>query len=267
MNRENFHTHTVFCDGKNTAAEMAEAAAEKGFSALGFSGHSYLDFDCGWCMSKEGTEKYNAEINRLKAEYYGRLNIYRGLEHDIFSPGIEPVDYDFTIGSVHYIEKEGEYLPVDDSFDKQLEGADKYFSSSVYGYCRAYYDTVGQVLEKTGADIIGHFDLVTKFNEGDCRFSTKDPQYISACVDALDRLLPYGKPFEINTGAIARGKRATPYPSIDIADYIHSKGGYFILTSDCHNAPDLDCFFDEALKMYSKYEIVSFEEILREKLK
>ena len=43
--KRNYHTHTDFCDGQNTPEEMAEAAAKKGFPALGFSGHSYTDFD------------------------------------------------------------------------------------------------------------------------------------------------------------------------------------------------------------------------------
>ena len=45
--KRNYHTHTDFCDGQNTPEEMAEAAAKKGFTALGFSGHSYTDFDAG----------------------------------------------------------------------------------------------------------------------------------------------------------------------------------------------------------------------------
>ena len=36
--KRNYHTHTDFCDGQNTPEEMAEAAAKKGFIALGFSG-------------------------------------------------------------------------------------------------------------------------------------------------------------------------------------------------------------------------------------
>ncbi len=35
----NFHTHTVFCDGRNTPEEVVLSAIEKGFSAIGFSGH------------------------------------------------------------------------------------------------------------------------------------------------------------------------------------------------------------------------------------
>ena len=35
MRYSNFHTHTTFCDGKNTAEEMVRAAITAGCPALG----------------------------------------------------------------------------------------------------------------------------------------------------------------------------------------------------------------------------------------
>ena len=52
MIKENFHTHTQFCDGKSTAEEMLLSAIDKGFSALGFSGHSQIESSF-WSMTKE----------------------------------------------------------------------------------------------------------------------------------------------------------------------------------------------------------------------
>lgn len=266
MYRENFHTHSKYCDGNDTLEEMVLAAIDKNFTALGFSGHSYLDFDCSWCMSPEITKKYIEEINGLKVKYKDKINIYCGTESDCFSK-IDTSLYDFTLGSVHYIKEDDEYLAVDESIEVQKKAADKYYDGSLINYAKKYFELVGNVLELTNADIIGHFDLVTKFNENDCYFNTKDPEYIKAWQDAVDKLIPYNKPFEINTGAIARGKRITPYPAMDIADYIHSKGGFFVVTSDCHNRDMLDCYFENAYKDYSKYNIVSFEELLKNKKK
>ena len=36
MLKANYHTHTVFCDGDNTAQEMVDRALELGFEHLGF---------------------------------------------------------------------------------------------------------------------------------------------------------------------------------------------------------------------------------------
>ena len=40
MRKVNLHTHTLFCDGRDTPEDMVLSAIEKGFSVLGFSGHS-----------------------------------------------------------------------------------------------------------------------------------------------------------------------------------------------------------------------------------
>ena len=37
--RSNVHTHTTFCDGKNSVEEMARAAIDLGFVSLGYSIH------------------------------------------------------------------------------------------------------------------------------------------------------------------------------------------------------------------------------------
>ena len=110
----NYHTHTVYCDGQNTCEELVIKAIEKGFDTLGFSGHSYTFFDERYCMSKENTHLYKNEVNKLKEKYRGKINILCGVEQDYYS--LEPVaDYDFVIGSVHYVFKNGEYIDVDSS--------------------------------------------------------------------------------------------------------------------------------------------------------
>ena len=43
--RANAHTHTTFCDGKNSVEEMTLAAIERGFVALGFSMHGWTPYE------------------------------------------------------------------------------------------------------------------------------------------------------------------------------------------------------------------------------
>ncbi|MBQ7974646.1 MAG: hypothetical protein IJ300_03045 [Clostridia bacterium] len=57
MIKQNLHTHSLYCDGKNTLEELTEAAIERGFSSIGFSGHCYTPFDSSYCMSIENTKK------------------------------------------------------------------------------------------------------------------------------------------------------------------------------------------------------------------
>ena len=53
----NYHTHSNLCDGKNTLEEMAEAAFNAGIKTLGFSGHSYTEYDES-VMTELGTPDY-----------------------------------------------------------------------------------------------------------------------------------------------------------------------------------------------------------------
>ena len=36
----NYHTHTILCDGKDTAEEIIIEAIARGFETIGFSAHS-----------------------------------------------------------------------------------------------------------------------------------------------------------------------------------------------------------------------------------
>ena len=47
----NCHTHTNYCDGISSPAEMAKKAYEKGFVSLGFSVHSPLPYENDYAIS------------------------------------------------------------------------------------------------------------------------------------------------------------------------------------------------------------------------
>ena len=53
----NYHTHTCFCDGKDTPEEMVLEAIRLGCKALGFSGHSHTPFDDSFSALDFLTEK------------------------------------------------------------------------------------------------------------------------------------------------------------------------------------------------------------------
>ena len=240
------HVHTTFSDGKNTPEEVVLEAIARKMDVIGFSDHSYTAFDESWCMKKGDIPLYRARIAELRARYADRIKILCGIEQDFYSE--EPTDgYDYVIGSVHYIRAGEEFIPVDESPEILRAAAEKHFGGDLFVLIEDYYRTVAQVVEKTHADIIGHFDLVTKFNEDGSLFDEADPRYLAASRAAADALLKTGKPFEINTGAISRGYRTSPYPSVALRDYIRGRGGSFILSSDSH-AKETLCFRFEVLE-------------------
>ena len=254
------HTHTTYCDGKNTPEEMVLAALDKGLSCIGFSGHGYAPYDLDCCMTREGEAAYREEIAALREKYAGRIRILCGVERDYFSTE-DASAYDYVIGSVHYIEKDGETLCVDNTPEISQAAVDEHFGGDWYAFCEAYFKTVSDVARKTKCNIIGHFDLVSKFNEKMHFFDEHHPRYVSAWRAAAGRLLETGVPFEINTGAMSRSWRTTAYPSAEMIDYIRARGGRLVLSSDSHRKQTL-CFGFEKYERLGDSLITNWEELL-----
>lgn len=242
-----YHIHTTFSDGKNTPEEMVIAAIEMGIAEIGFSDHSYTFFDESYCIKRDKIAEYKREIARLKAKYKDKIKILCGVEQDFYST--ESVSgYDYAIGSVHYVKKGDKYLAVDESEQDFVKTVKDFFNGNYYEFAKAYFDTVAGFSERKEIAIIGHFDLVSKFNEKGKLFDETDERYVSSWKAAADKLIAADKTFEINTGAIARGYRTEPYPSDEIKAYIKGKGGKFIFSSDSH-AKETICFG------FEKYDI------------
>lgn len=238
MTFRDYHVHTVFSDGKDTPEAVAEAAYRRGFAALGLSDHGHTDFDLSYCMRRENYPEYRARIRALKEAYAGKMAIFCGVEQDGFSE--EPTDgFDYIIGSLHYLKLGGAYVEVDWSADILKAAAEKHFGGDILSVAECYYETLAEKITAMQPDIIGHFDLISKFNEGNALFPESDERYRSAWKKAADALLALRVPFEINTGAISRGYRTEPYPSPEIMAYLAGRGGTFLLSSDSHSAENV----------------------------
>ena len=249
MSLSDFHVHTTFSDGKSTAEEVVIAATQKGMDTLGFSDHSFTPFDTSYCTPEEKLPLYRAEIARLKEKYADKIRILCGIEQDFYSV-TGTSDYDYAIGSVHYIRAGDDYIPVDYTMQYLLDGAQKHFGGDIYALCEEYYRTVGQLAQRTDIAFVGHFDLITKFNEEMPMIDTNNARYVAAWQKAALQLIAAGLPFEVNMGAIAKGRRTTPYPAAPIADFIRARGGKFLLSSDSHKAENLCFEFDKWAQVY-----------------
>ena len=241
-----FHAHTNFCDGKSTPREMVESAVKKGLCAFGLSSHAPMTLESNWSMKADRMSEYLNELNSLKEEFKGRIELFAGFEADTY--GIPLPECDYIIGSCHHIKGKYGFYDVDHTAKKQLECAEREFSGDMYAYSAAYYEQFCENFAKMNADIVGHFDLVTKFNENNALFDESDKRYRKASLEALHTLAKYGKPFEINTGAISRGYRLSPYPAEFILKELKAIGGTVIINSDSHSAENVCAYFDDAVQ-------------------
>lgn len=249
---QNLHTHSTYDDGKNTLEEMIEIAIRKGFSSIGFSGHSYTHYSLGGSMSVDGTEEYKKEIAALKEKHKGKIDIFCGLEFDIYSE-IDMSGYDYMIGSVHYLKMGDKYVAFDRRETALVQDViDNWFGGDGLSFAKEYYKTVASLPKYGKFDIVGHFDVISKHNERGRFFDEESKEYLSLAIEAMEELsgkIPY---FELNTGAIGRNYKSIPYPTETLLCEFKRLGFGAVISSDCHNGEFLDCYYREAEQLLRK---------------
>ena len=241
------HTHSTHCDGKNTLAEMAQAAFETGAVSFGASGHCHTDFawDQGSVLPADPKD-YRTEVLRLKEAYAGRMDVLLGIEQESLAPQPVPEWAEFWIGSVHSCPApSGGNCCVDYDPETLVKGCETQFGGDWMALAEAYFAQVGKIAAARPT-ILGHLDLVMKFNEGNRFFDETCPRYRAAALDALRQADPASTLLEINTGAMARGFRDTPYPAQFLLREWRERGGRVILTADAHSAAAVVYGYDRA---------------------
>lgn len=264
----NLHTHSTFCDGKNSPEEMILAAIAKGFDVLGFSGHSIYPFARSWHISPRDFDAYEKNIAELKNKYSDKIKILCGYEADYF-PGVSvpsKKDYkeqglhpDYLIGSVHYVVTDKGHYSVDNSADKvkynliRLYGNGSDFSSVDFkkAICE-YFEAEQQMLRIGNFDILGHGDLIRKRNSVLNFLDESESWYKEQLKLTAKEIKKADVIVEINTGAIARGAMDDCYPSEYFLKLLYDLNVPICINSDAHNTKDLDCAFERAAQEAKK---------------
>ena len=250
--RTNYHMHTVWCDGANTPEEMVQAAVAKGFTAIGFSSHARLPDVVEGNLSPETAPAYAAEIRSLAARYADRIRILLGVEADYIPGDTAPeqaryahLGLDYLIGSIHWVvAPDGAHVPVDHEPKLLMDGIRDHFGGDVQAYLRVYFAQERDMVAKYDFDVLGHPDLVRKFNVRQNYFDETASWYRDELARTADAIAASGKLVEVNTGAISRGWLDDAYPSAEFRSLLRARGVKFLLSSDAHAAAAIDCAFD-----------------------
>lgn len=236
MIKQNLHTHSNFCDGRCTLEEMILSAIQKGYHSIGFSSHIKTVFPTICLQDKQ---EYFNQLYHLREKYADKIKIYIGGEFDLYSDD-SVLDYDYTIGSVHFDLIDGEVVFYDYNYERAKYCVDKYFGGDGVKYAKKYYECVKRLPDTFDFDIVGHLDVITKFDEKHNLIDETDPEYIQSALDALHYLVNKGKKiFEINYGSITRGHKTHPYPAPFLLKEMINLGCEFVLTSDAHHGDHL----------------------------
>lgn len=246
---QNLHTHTFYCDGKDDCESVVKKAIEIGFTGIGFSGHSHADYiPTKSTMTFEDTAKYKKDIALLKDKYADKIDVFCGLEFDMYSDD-DQKGYDYIIGTNHYLKVGNELVGFDRAAETVKGVIDNYFGGDGLAFAKEYYRQLSELPKYGKFDIVGHFDLISKNCEILPLFDEEDERYKKYAIDCLYALKEKIDVFEINTGAMTRGYRTSPYPRPFILKELVKAGAGITLGSDCHDKNYLDYGFDYSINL------------------
>ena len=158
--------------------------------------------------------------------------------------------FDYLIGSVHYLYGNGEYHAIDHTKEQNARYLYEVCGGSKEKYAENYYAAVLDNVRKKRPQMVGHFDVITKFGLFD-EFSDGGKKYRSIATQALNEALEITPVIEVNTGAISRGFRTMPYPAPFLLQEVLRRGGEVALASDSHTLSTINAQFKESAALLS----------------
>ncbi len=261
MKRFNYHTHSIYCDGKNTPREIIETAIEKNFESIGFSSHSPTFDGNGFSILHNNVEKYAAEIKSLKQEYADQIEILLSLEFDYIPGFSKPMHqmaqqhgFDYILGSVHLVPNGKVASPSDlwftDGSDIAIydKGIDNFFEGDIKKAVKAFYHQTNEMLEYDNPTIIGHFDKI-KMNNQNRFFTETEHWYQQLVLETIELIKEKETIVEVNTRGIYRKRCADFFPAVNWLQILKKLNVPVTISTDAHFAKDLDNLWDEAEKI------------------
>lgn len=248
-----YHMHTPLC--KHAVGEPEEyvrRAIERGIGEIGFSDHSPMPpgYDPNFRMTVEQYPEYVEKVMRARAAFPD-TSIKLGLEAD-FHPGTEDFvynvtnefDFDYIIGSVHYIGDWG--------FDNP-DNIHRYRNDRMYETYEQYFDLVAGAARSGLFDIVGHIDVIKKFGH------RPDRPYDDLLRRALEAVRAAGMAIEVNTSGLRVAAKEI-YPSRRLLEIAHALGVPVTLGSDAHRPSHVGEDFDSAVALVKS---VGYTQVMR----
>lgn len=253
-NLTNYHSHSLYCDGRAGMEDFIRFALSEGFTSYGFSSHAPLPFPTAWTMEWDRMDDYLAEFRRMKEKYARRIELYLGLEIDYLNEESNPsiarfreLPLDYRIGSVHMLYNDKcEVVDVDVPADVFKRIVDEQFNGDLEQVVHLYYGRLRRMLELGGFDIVGHADKM-HYNAACYRPGLLDEPWYDALVkDYFADIAARGYQVEINTKSYH--DLGTFYPNERYFPFLHELGIRIQVNSDSHYPERINSGRPEALQ-------------------
>ncbi len=232
-----YHNHTCMCShATGTLREYVDKAFSKGIRYFGFSEHFPLKFSNGtesaYRLQTKDVQKYVDEVNKLKSEYTGKIDIKIGFEMEYYEELFdEMLDNAIAYGA--------EYLIYGPHFLKPEIYPDGFYTlppNSSREFLKEYTDTVVKAIKTKVFTYVAHPDIIGFF--GNDELFKKEFRKI--CTASLKNSVP----LEINFLGI-RKKRA--YPKELAFEVMADVGNPVTFGFDAHDA--MSAYDEDSLSM------------------
>ena len=254
-----FHTHSNFCDGKNSLEQMVLAAIDKGLTHYGFSSHAPVPFENKFAIKQEYVEDYLRECNRLKQKYESKIKLFVSMEFDYIDGVMEDINaqakaynLDYTIASVHLVRanSDNKMWFIDggkqEVYDQQLETV---FGGDIVKGVEAFFKQTNAMIKNVKPNIIGHLDKVKMHNK-ERFFRQSDTWYEELVMATLETIKSTPETIcEVNTRGIYKGRCDDYFPSLRWIKQMAQMQIPVTVSTDCHRVEEIDLLFAETCQM------------------
>jgi len=247
-----YHVHSNYsCDGKSTIFGMCRKAVDLKIVEIGFSEH--MDFNPqNSCFGFFNYGEYVSEIENARKTFKDQLIVRKGIEIDYqhcfeneIKKWLKDKEFDFTIGSVHYLKNDFISRPL--VARKDLK--------EMYD---VYFNEVERSIESGLFDVVGHFDLIGRYISNR-RSELNSFNFWEKAKAILEKIVKSNLYLEINSKGLREECRDTMPGRKLIDEFIRNGGKLISLGSDAHSTNEIGNGIDEIQNFLAKYRRHEFK--------
>jgi histidinol-phosphatase (PHP family) len=244
-----------------TLEEVIQRAIQAGFSIYGLSEHAPRyraedlfpdEADLGVSDLVEMFERYVETALALRERYSDRIELLVGFETEVLPPQSwlermralrrRHAEFDYVVGSVHHLD--GASVDMHPKLTAKL--AEEVGGRETLE--RLYFDQVAEMVERLRPEVVGHFDLIRKFDGPEARFGPETWKHIER---ALEAVRAAGSVLDVNA-APARRKLGPVYPLPPLLERARQMQIPVTLGDDSHGPADVGVGLDACMHAMEK---------------
>lgn len=253
MIQADLHMHTCFSHGVNAPLEMYLAAKKRNLKLIGFTEHSPRPEGYNY------TNEYRERLSQFFPEYINQVTnlkkhqalsrdadncqVLLGLEVDWLNNELEFIEktvnsyeYDYIIGSVHFLDKWG--------FDDNPEDWKNLSQEECENIYEKYFKEWNNMLKSKLFNIAAHPDLIKIFSVEKFHIWLLKPESHKIINDAIITLRDSGMSMEISSAGLRKPCKEI-YPNPLICEMAFKLNTPISFASDAHNVYDVGFGFEQ----------------------